>query len=130
MKTLTCAPHPLIRAGWGKAAVRAYAREVGLPNSEAPSDACLASRVRHGQPISVALLDRVERAESVVRGLGFDRVRVRTDGETARVEVEPAEVARLQASPTAGEVQGALRALGFTAVSLDPLGYRTVARRG
>ena len=121
--------HPLITAGWGKREVRAYAREVGLPNAEAPSDACLASRVRHGQAISAELLGRVERAEAFVRGLGFDRVRVRTDGGAARVEVDVPEVARLLATSTAREVQGALRALGFSDVSLDPLGYRTLARR-
>jgi uncharacterized protein len=116
--------HPLAWAGWRKVEVRAYARRVGLPNWDEPSEACLASRVTHGQPISEPLLRRIERAESELHRRGFRRARVRTDGTIARVEVDPIEVPRLLAEPTAGEVQTALAALGFSPVTLDPAGYR------
>jgi uncharacterized protein len=116
--------HPLADAGWRKADVRAYARSVGLPNWDAPSDACLASRVAHGHAISVPLLARIERAEASVRELGFRRVRVRTDGEGARVEVGADEVGRLGESAEAEAVADAVRAAGFAAVTLDPIGYR------
>ena len=119
--------HPLARAGWGKAEVRAYARAVGLPNADHPSDACLASRVRVGQPITAALLSRVEAGEEAVRGLGFQRVRVRVEGRGARVEVDPFDVPRLLSEPVASAVSGALSSLGFAPVVLDPAGYR--ARR-
>ncbi len=116
--------HPLLAAGWGKAEVRAFARAAGLPNAEAPSEACLASRIRHGQPISAELLGRVERAEAEVRARGFRRVRVRVDGATARVVVDPEETPRLLAAPLSTELAAALARLGFDAVVLDPVGYR------
>jgi uncharacterized protein len=116
--------HPLLWAGWGKVDVRAFARSVGLPNADQPSDACLASRVRHGQHLSTELLGKVERAERAVRARGFRRVRVRVDGAAARVEVDPDEVGRLLSEPLAGEVRRELAEFGFDPVELDPSGYR------
>lgn len=115
--------HPLVWAGWTKADVRRAARARALPNHDQPSDACLASRVAHGQPISREVLAQVEAAEAFVQARGFRRVRVRVHGRSARVEVDPAEVFRLTTEPVAGEVRSALRALGFELVALDPRGY-------
>lgn len=119
--------HPLVDAGWRKTTVRAYAREVGLPNADQPSDACLASRIRHGQTITADLLGRVERAEAWLLDRGFRRVRVRTEGFGARVEVDPAEVARLLDEPFATVATREIGSLGFAPVVLDPSGYRSVA---
>jgi len=119
--------HPLLWAGWGKVDVRAEARRRGLPNWDQPSDACLASRIVHGEPVSTELLARIESAEAVLLGLGFRRVRVRAEGGSARVEVDPAEVSRLRTEPVAGTVVPALLHLGFETVELDPRGYRGAA---
>ncbi len=116
--------HPLVWARWRKVDVRAFARSAGLPNWDTPSDACLASRIRHGQEVTVPLLGRIELAERGLRERGFRRVRVRVDGDFARVEVDPAEVARLASEPVASDVRSALRSLGFTDVAIDPAGYR------
>ncbi|MGI0053163.1 MAG: ATP-dependent sacrificial sulfur transferase LarE [Thermoplasmata archaeon] len=120
--------HPLLRAGWGKSRVREFARERGLPHWDRPSNACLASRIAHGREISSDLLGRIDRAEAVVRGHGFRRVRVRVDGPAVRVEVDPEEVDRLLGPAIADSVQSALRALGFANVTLDRRGY--AVRRG
>jgi len=120
--------HPLVWAGWTKADVRESARRRGLPNWDWPSDACLASRVAHGEALTGALLARVEAAEAVLLGRGFRRVRVRTRAGSARIEVDPGEVARLRAEPMASEVVAAVRALGFAPVSIDPEGYGRGAR--
>lgn len=116
--------HPLVGAGWTKTDVRAAARARGLPNWDEPSDACLASRVAHGEPISADLLHRIEVGEAAVRARGFRRVRVRAQGGAARVEVGPDEVARLLGEPLASEVRATLESLGFSPVRLDPDGYR------
>ncbi len=115
--------HPLVRAGWGKREVRALARARGLPNRDAPSEACLASRIRHGQSVTLELLRRVERSEARLYELGFTRVRVRTDGRSARVEVDPEEVRHLLSPPTAARATSALLEEGFVEVTLDPDGY-------
>ncbi|MGP8075490.1 MAG: ATP-dependent sacrificial sulfur transferase LarE [Thermoplasmata archaeon] len=115
--------HPLLWAGWRKSDVRAEARRRGLPNWEQPSDACLASRIAHGEPVTRELLDRVESAEAVLLALGFRRVRVRVRRGAARIEVDPSEVARLRAEPLVSTVTREVEGLGFTAVTIDPRGY-------
>ena len=119
--------HPLVEAAWGKTEVRQLARTVGLSNWDEPSDACLASRVSQGHRISPALLGRIERSESAIREMGFRRVRLRTDGSSARVEVDPPEVERLLHPETASEVRSVLAREGFDVVTLDPGGYRPKA---
>jgi uncharacterized protein len=115
--------HPLLWAEWGKAEVRAEARRRGLPNWDQPSDACLASRIAHGDPVTNELLARIESAEAVLLGLGFRRVRVRVHGRTARIEVDPSEVSRLRAEPLASEVTREVARLGFASVTIDSRGY-------
>lgn len=115
--------HPLAWGGWTKAEVRRVARLRGLPNAEQPSDACLASRVAHGDAIDGALLARIEAAEAVLLGRGFRRVRVRVHAGAARIEVDPDEVSLLSVPATATAVTAEIGALGFSAVTIDPFGY-------
>lgn len=115
--------HPLAWAGWTKADVRREARVRGLPNAEQPSDACLASRVAHGDAIDASLLARIEAAEAILLGRGFRRVRVRVRGHSARIEVDPDEVDRLTSPAVAGDVLTRVGALGFGPVSIEPAGY-------
>lgn len=116
--------HPLLWAGWRKWDVRAEAKRRGLPNWDQPSDACLSSRVAHGEPVSRELLERIEAAERAVTSLGFRRVRVRVRAGAARIEVDPAEVARLLSEPTASRAVREVEKVGFRPVSIDPRGYR------
>jgi pyridinium-3,5-biscarboxylic acid mononucleotide sulfurtransferase len=115
--------HPLVWAGWTKADVRRAAHARGLPNADQPSDACLASRVAHGEPIDAPLLGRIEAAEAVLLAHGFRRVRLRVRGRAARIEVDPDEVPRLSSEPLAREVLDRIGALGFEPVTVDPAGY-------
>ena len=50
---------------------------------------------------------------------GFDRVRVRSQGETARIEVPAARLAELMQDDLRQELVQVFLQLGFTAVSLD-----------
>jgi uncharacterized protein len=115
---------PLLEERIGKEATRAMARALGLSVSEKPALACLSSRVAFGVRITPALLARIDRAEQLVRGLGFDPVRVRHLGTSASVEVTPGHVERLEGHPRWMEVSTRLRQLGWTEISVDPEGYR------
>jgi pyridinium-3,5-biscarboxylic acid mononucleotide sulfurtransferase len=117
--------HPLLWAGWGKGEVRRYARSVGLPNWDRPSNACLASRVARGEPITAELLDRVGQAEEVVRARGFRRVRVRSRYGAATVEVGAEETPRLESPALRRDLAAALADLGFRSVAFDSVGYRS-----
>lgn len=116
--------HPLLEAGIGKAAVRRLARALGLSTWDAPQQACLASRIPYGEPITVEKLTAVAEAERVLRELGFRQCRVRHHGAVARVEVEADDIARA-AGPAREEIARRLRALGFTWVTLDLDGFRS-----
>jgi len=117
--------HPLLEFGLGKADVRAIAKAVGLSFWDKPSNACLSSRIPHGTVITIDLLRQVEAAEEVLRSRGFRQVRVRHQGETARIEVPPEEIPRLKAIHE--DVQEALVGLGFRDAVVDPEGYRSAA---
>jgi pyridinium-3,5-biscarboxylic acid mononucleotide sulfurtransferase len=114
---------PLLEAGLGKAEIRAAARTLGLPNWNKPSFACLSSRIPHGTEVTVAALRQIEAAEAALKTLGFTQVRVRHHGDVARIEVEPAEIARLVEDRD--QVVSLLRQAGYTFVSLDLEGYAT-----
>jgi uncharacterized protein len=114
---------PLLETGMTKAEIRAAARDLGLPNWNKPSKACLSSRIPYGTPIDPQVLRKIEAAESLVEGLGIRQVRVRHHGSIARIEVSPDDFPTLLAH---GEmIVDALRKLGYTYVTLDLSGYRT-----
>jgi uncharacterized protein len=113
---------PLLAHGVDKAETRALARALGLSVWNRPANACLSSRIPHGQVVTLGKLRRIEAAEDVLAGAGFRVVRVRHDAGAARVEVGPDEVPRLAAIWT--EVEPRLRSLGFERVAFDPRGYR------
>ncbi len=79
--------HPLLDAGIGKEQVRRLARRLGLSTWDAPQQACLASRIPYGRPITEEKLAVVAAAEAALRALGFRECRVRHHDAIARVEV-------------------------------------------
>ncbi|MEV6994463.1 ATP-dependent sacrificial sulfur transferase LarE [Streptomyces sp. NPDC093228] len=107
---------PLLDAGLTKADVRRLSRHWSLPTWNKPATPCLASRVRYGIEVTPYRLARVDRAETAIRallaeaGLQVTDLRVRDLGDRARVEVDPALVARTAALPALAEV---LAAAGF-----------------
>ena len=121
--------NPLLEERVGKALVRELARGLGLRVAEKPALACLSSRVRTGIRITPELLGRIDAAEREISALGFGPVRVRHDGDGARIEVPPAEVARLRAHPRLGRALAAIGDLGWSSVRVDPVGYLGVPAR-
>ncbi len=116
---------PLKEAGLTKAEVRELSRRLGLPTWNKPAYACLASRIPYGQPITAEKLRQVDAAEDALRALGITgAVRVRHDNGTARIEVAPDDIPRLAADPLRRQAVTAIRAVGFSFVTLDLEGYR------
>src|ERR1700737_5403301 len=114
---------PLLEAGMGKPEIRAAARQLGLPNWNKPSFACLSSRIPHGTPVTVQAVRQIEAAEAAVKALGFAQVRVRHHGDVARIEVDGAEIEQLVAQRE--RVVDAVRRAGYKFVSADLEGYAT-----
>jgi pyridinium-3,5-biscarboxylic acid mononucleotide sulfurtransferase len=114
---------PLREAGLGKKEIREISRRLGLPTWDKPAFACLASRVPYGEPLTVEKLDRIDRAEEYLRGLGLRQVRVRSHGDLARIEVAPEERVRLCDPAVMDGAAATLRALGFLYVCMELAGY-------
>jgi uncharacterized protein len=114
---------PLVTAGFTKAGVRAWSRLLGLRTWDKPAAACLASRVPYGTPVTVGTLRSVADAESGLRALGFTQLRVRHYGDTARIEVPPADLAAVVSRRA--EVTAVVHAAGYRYVTLDLDGFRS-----
>ena len=114
---------PLRICGLAKNEIRALSSELGLPTSDKPSFACLASRFPYGEKITPEKLGMVEKAEDFLHDAGIRQVRVRIHGDVARIEVDPESIAAVLEMRE--RVVSALKELGFAYVSLDLQGYRT-----
>ena len=117
------AAFPLVDAGFTKADVRHWSRQLGLRTWDKPAAACLASRVPYGTPVTLGVLSRVERAEAALRRLGFAELRVRHYGDVARLEVPIDRL--LDVVERRGAVVAAVRAAGYGYVTLDLEGLRS-----
>ena len=83
---------PLRLCGVTKKALREYSRSAGLFTWDKPAYACLATRVPSGISLTAEVLEKVERAETDLSGLGFRDFRVRvlplhTGGWAARLQI-------------------------------------------
>jgi len=114
---------PLVDHGFSKADVRARSVARGLPSATKPAQACLASRVAYGLPVTPDRLARVAAGERWLRDRGFDDVRVRDHGDLARIEVPRARIADVLAVGDA--LAAELRALGWRDVAVDADGRRS-----
>jgi uncharacterized protein len=115
---------PLDEAGLTKDDIRALSLAAGLPTWDEPASACLSSRIPYFSEVTEHKLRMIERAEEVLRTLGFRVCRVRHHDETARLEFGPDEIPRATDPHMAGTIERELRSIGFGAVTIDPRGYR------
>ncbi len=116
---------PLKEAGLTKGEIRRLSRFLELPTADKPALACLASRFPYGMKIDKESLERVGKAEDLLRKLGFGQVRVRHHGPVARLEVDPALIPKLAKADVRGAISRGLRKLGYAYVAMDLDGYRT-----
>lgn len=118
--------HPLEMAGLTKSEIRELSRQAGLPNWNQPSNACLASRIPHDQPITLEKLERIHRCETFLKSQGVSPViRVRHDGGVARIEMAPPDLEKLSDESLRQRIILFFKQNGFQAISVDLEGYRT-----
>jgi uncharacterized protein len=114
---------PLQEAALTKEEIRSWAHDLGLPNWDKPSSACLASRIPYGTEITMEMLSQVGKAEDLLRNLGFREFRVRHHGDIARIEVPPADFNRLLEQRL--QIVEAIKKIGFSYITLDISGFRS-----
>lgn len=114
---------PLVEAGFNKQNIRDLAQQMELSIWDKPAMACLSSRIPYGEPVTHEKLKRIEKAEDLLLAMGFKQLRVRHQGETAKIELGQNEMSQFTAS-IEGIVKEKFQELGFQSVYLDPKGYR------
>jgi len=115
---------PLLDVGMTKADVRKAAKALALPLWDKPAAACLASRLPYGTEVTPERLAQIAGFEAELRGLGFERLRVRHHGAIARIEVDVGAITKVTQSPWREQVLASGHAHGFAYVVLDLAGYR------
>jgi uncharacterized protein len=115
---------PLDDAGLTKDEIRELSHRAGLPTWDEPASACLSSRIPYFSEVTDEKLRMIERAEEVLRDLGFRILRVRHHDTIARLELGRDEIARALEPETAERIDRELRAIGYAHVTVDLRGYR------
>lgn len=116
---------PLAELGITKMEVREIAKLLGLSCWNKPAQPCLSSRFPYGEEITIPKLNRVGRAEIYLRKLGYENIRVRSTGDTAKIEL-PADL--IQQFVTKVELPAlitAFQSFGFVYITLDLEGYQS-----
>jgi uncharacterized protein len=117
---------PLETAGLNKAEIRTLAREFTLPNWDAPSRPCLATRFPYGMELERELIRRVDAAEEALEEMGVRELRVRLEApDEALIEVGAGELMLLDVKDNRDRLVKKLAGLGFRRITLDQEGYRS-----
>lgn len=113
---------PLQEAALTKEEIRFLSRRYHLPTWDRPANSCLATRFPYGEKLELEKLDRVEKGENFLRSLGLrQEIRVRSRGDSARIEVAPAEIPAVLQKRAA--ISAYFKKIGFSHISLDLEGY-------
>lgn len=118
---------PLADGGLSKRDIINGAREAGLAFWDRPSTPCLATRIPYDEPLDATLLQRIAKAEALIRSHGFEDLRVRStgDGRTARIEIYPLQLPRIVEPEMRNIIIKGFHDLGFTYITIDLEGFRS-----
>jgi pyridinium-3,5-biscarboxylic acid mononucleotide sulfurtransferase len=116
---------PIQEAGLSKEEIRQLSREMGLKTWDKPASPCLSSRISYGEPILTTSLTMVENAEIALKNMGFGPLRVRKQGETARIELTDMDINLILAPETRKKVTREVLSAGFKFVALDLEGFQS-----
>ena len=115
---------PLLDAALAKSEIRMLSLRAGLATWDRPASACLSSRVPYGTAVTPDLMEKIDRAESILRDLGFRQFRVRAHGELARIELASEEMSRGLEPAMTRQIVAGVKQAGFPVVTIDLEGYR------
>lgn len=114
---------PLAELGITKAEVREIAKLLNLSCWDKPAQPCLSSRFPYGEAITIAKLQRVGRAEAYLRRMGLKTYRVRSEGDTARIELPVDQIKEFVLTTDLPILVSAFQSFGFVYVTLDLEGF-------
>ena len=127
---------PLVELKFTKNEIRGIAKTLGLEIWDKPSSPCLSSRIPYGQKVTIEKLSIIEKAEEVLKSLGFNDYRVRffeinkngtgTGGmKLAKVDISAQEIDKALNRKIVDEINNKLKEIGFDFVTLDLGGLKS-----
>ncbi|WP_413389276.1 ATP-dependent sacrificial sulfur transferase LarE [Prochlorococcus marinus] len=110
---------PLAELKIDKKSIRSISKSLGLPWWDKPAQPCLASRIPFGEEISSKRLEQIALAEEWIINQGFSKVRVRSQGLSARIELPANEINSFLKIIERNQLIEYFLSLGFHSISLD-----------
>ena len=110
---------PLAELKINKNSIRSISKSLGLPWWDKPAQPCLASRIPFGEEISAKRLEQIALAEEWIINQGFHKVRVRSQGLSARIELPQKEINNFLQIIQRDEIVKYFLSIGFNSISID-----------
>ena len=110
---------PLAELEIDKKSIRSISKSLGLPWWDKPAQPCLASRIPFGEEISSTRLEQIALAEEWIVNQGFSKVRVRSQGLSARIELPSDEIDNFLKIIERKKLIKYFLSLGFHSMSID-----------
>ncbi len=110
---------PLAELKIDKKSIRSISKALGLPWWDKPAQPCLASRIPFGEEISSKRLQQIALAEEWIINHGFSKVRVRSQGLSARIELPANEIDNFLKTIERKKIIKFFLNIGFHSISLD-----------
>jgi uncharacterized protein len=115
---------PLRECGFTKKSIHELARHLGIKNWNREPSPCFATRIPYNTEIRYELIEKVRKAEQILKKKGFTSVRVRVHEDIARIETDENGFQKLLDKETRYSIESDLKKLGFSYVTIDIGGYR------
>ncbi len=110
---------PLAELKIDKKSIRSISKSLGLPWWDKPAQPCLASRIPFGEEISSKRLEQIALAEEWIINQGFSKVRVRSQGLSAKIELPANEIDKFLKIIERKQLIKYFLSLGFHSISID-----------
>lgn len=114
---------PLRMAEFSKEDVRKLAAKEQISVASRPSAPCLATRFPYGTTLTMENMERVDKGENFLKKYDLYNVRIRVQGETARIEVDTKYFEKIMENRK--EIVDYLKGLGYSYIALDLEGFRS-----
>ena len=114
---------PLRLAEFSKEDVRKLAAKEQVSVASRPSAPCLATRFPYGTTLTIEDMERVDKGENFLKKYDLYNVRIRVQGDTARIEVDTKYFDKIMENRE--EIVDYLKGLGYSYIALDLEGFRS-----